>query len=550
MITKIGRAYALAAVSAVLMAGCAAVASPPAVRPAPATFSAERLSEHIRVLAQDSFAGRRPATEGEAPTLAYLQAYYEELGLEPGGPDGQWLQPVDLRRYTPERAPVAAWRGPDGVERPVAAADGLLLRADLNDGRAAVAAAPVVFAGYGVSAPERGWDDYGGLDVRGKVVVVADGEPAGERFNGDFPTLYDGDDYKAAEAFRRGAVGLVVLGPADAAAWSRRAAAAGRPSTIAPGRDHIEFTGEVSRALAGEWLAAGGLDLDALLATLDSGDFRAVELPGVRLAVDVAEQVETVRTYNLLARIPGTERPGETVIYSAHWDHVGSRDEPDANGDTVYNGAWDNASGTAGVLELARVLAAGPAPERSIVFAHMAAEEMGLLGAFWYASHPVWPLETTVADLNIDMLPLSAPTRDVPIFGLGQNTLEDELRVLAEVEGRYLSDDGQPEQGFYYRSDHFPFALAGVPALMPWHGVDLDEGGREVGLPAYRAQFRTYYHQRADEWRPDLDFRSALENLELLRRLGADLADSERWPEWKAGSEFAATRAASAEARR
>ena len=250
-----------------------------------------------------------------------------------------------------------------------------------------------------------------------------------------------------------------------------------------------------------------------------------------------------------MARIPGTERPDETIIVSAHWDHVGSRDTPDSDGDTIYNGAWDNASGTAGVLEMARVLSSGPAPERTIVFAHMAAEEMGLLGAYYYAENPIYPLETTVADLNIDMLPLSPPTRDLPIFGVGQNSLEDDLAALAAEEGRVITDDGRPEEGFYYRSDHFPYALAGVPALMPWHGVDWDEGGREAGEPAYRQQWTTFYHRRADEWSAELDWRSAVENLELLRRLATDLANSERWPTWKETSEFAATRAASDAAR-
>ena len=221
----------------------------------------------------------------------------------------------------------------------------------------------------------------------------------------------------------------------------------------------------------------------------------------------------------------------------------------DGEGDHIYNGAWDNASGTVGLVEMARALKAAGPFERSIVFLHVTAEEQGLLGAFWYAANPVYPLETTVADINIDMLPLSAPTRDLPIFGLGQNSLEDDLQTLAEAEGRHVTDDGQPEQGFYYRSDHYAFARVGVPALMPWHGVDLDEGGREVGLPAYQARFRSDYHQPSDEWSEDLDFSSAVENLTLLYRLVVDLADSDRWPSWKPTSEFGAVRDRSAASR-
>lgn len=516
-------------------------------------FSADRLSDGIRVLASDEFAGRRPGTVGETLTLEWLQRQYEVMGLEPGGPDGRWLQPVDLAVYRPAWPAVASWSGPQGRVASLQPIYDINLRATSGDGAAAVAGANLVFAGYGIHAPERGWDDYGGLDLRGKVVLVIEGEPPGPAFNGEFPTVYDTARYKEAEAFRRGAVGVLTLIPeaADAEGWLHRGHAMdGAPARGLFGESGVEFTGTINLDLAAAMADAAGIDLLAALASVDSGAFHAIEFPGVQLDAQVGERIEVLRTYNLLARIPGTERPDETVIYSAHWDHVGSRDEPDPFGDFIFNGAWDNASGTVAVVEMARAFSQSPPPERSLLFAHMAAEEMGLLGAFWYAAHPVWPLETTVADLNIDMLPLSGPTRDLPIFGYGQTSLEDDLQALAAEEGRVVTDDGQPEQGFYYRSDHYPFAEVGVPALMPWHGVDLDEGGRDVGLPAYHALFGATYHRRSDEWRPDFDFRSAIENLELLYALGADLADGERWPGWKPGSEFAAARAASEAARR
>ena len=513
-------------------------------------IAAARISEDIRVLSQDSFGGRYPGTEGERLTLEHLQAQYEAMGLQPGGPDGQWLQRVELLRFTPARPATASWTA-GGEQRPLTVGRDIVLRADSGDGLASIADAPLVFAGYGIHAPERGWDDYGDLDVRGAVVVVVSGEPDGELFNGAFPTLYSNGSYKNAEAFERGAVGVITLamvGPENAG-WQGLAARAGQTNTTVAGLDPAEFNGWVNIQTATAWAEAAGMDLRTLPQRMESGDFRAFRMGDLTLSADIAETREILVTHNLLARIPGTERPEETIVYSAHWDHVGSRDTPDENGDTIYNGAWDNASGTAGVLEIARQFADGPAPERSIVFAHMAAEEMGLLGAFYYAFNPVYPLETTVADLNIDMLPLSAPTRDIPVFGFGQNTLEDDLQILADAEGRVVTDDGQPAQGFYYRSDHFPFALMGVPALMPWHGVDLDEGGEAVGGPAYMAYFRSHYHRRNDEWQADWDLSSAVENLELLRRLGSDLANSERWPHWKPGSEFGATRAESAAAR-
>jgi hypothetical protein len=244
----------------------------------------------------------------------------------------------------------------------------------------------------------------------------------------------------------------------------------------------LEISGGINHDTAMVWATAAGLAPDDM-ADFEAGTFKARALDGVTLSVATGETIDTLVTYNLLARIPGTTRPDETIVYSAHWDHVGVGadhvSEVSTTGDNIYNGAWDNASGTAGIVEMARQMAAAPRPERSIVFAHMAAEEMGLLGAYGYVANPVYPLETTVADINIDMLPLSPPTRDIAIFGKGQNSLEDSLAVLAAEEGRVITDDRQPEQGFYTRSDHFPFVRAGVPALMTWHGVDWDEGGIE-----------------------------------------------------------------------
>jgi len=516
-------------------------------------FSAERISSDIRTISADEFQGRYPGTEGERMTLAWLQAQYEAMGLQPGGPDGQWLQPVHLKRFTPvEGAASASWTGPDGVSHPLAVGSDATLRAATNDGRASISGAPVVFAGYGITAPERNWDDYGDIDVRGKVVVVMGGEPEGELFNGEYSTNYESGAYKADEAFRRGAVGIVTLVPqaADSAMWQRATRFANRTRTLTPGAADLEFSMAINHDVAAQWAAAAGLDVTQL-GSIGSGAFKAVPLNGVTLSVDMAETSDTLVTHNLLARIPGTERPNETIVYSAHWDHVGGEAQhPETPGDDkIFNGAWDNASGTVGVVEMARQLSQAPRPERSIIFAHMAAEEMGLMGAYGYAADPVYPLETTVADINIDMLPLSGPTRDIPIFGKGQNDLEDRLQALAEPLGRYVTDDSMPEQGFYYRSDHFPFARAGVPAIMPWHGWDWVEGGKEAGEAAWKAKFGADYHKPSDEWSPDLDFTSAVENLTLLYHLGLDLANSEDWPGWKPTSEFAQVRARSDAAR-
>lgn len=516
-------------------------------------FSAERISNDIRTISADEFQGRYPGTEGERMTLAWLQAQYEAMGLEPGGPDGQWLQPVHLKRFTPMAgAASASWTGPDGVSHPLTVGTDVTLRAATNDGRASISNTPLVFAGYGITAPERNWDDYGDIDVRGKVVIVMGGEPEGALFNGEYSTNYESGAYKADEAFRRGAVGLVTLipQPASSPMWTRAAQFSTRTRTLTPGAADLEFAMAVNHDVALQWASAAGLDISKL-DSIGSGAFKAVPLNGVTLSAETQETSETLVTHNLLARLPGTERPDETIIYSAHWDHVGGEAQhPETPGDDkIFNGAWDNASGTIGVVEMARQISQAPRPERTIVFAHMAAEEMGLMGAYGYAADPVYPLETTVADINIDMLPLSGPTKDVPIFGKGQNDLEDRLQALAEPLGRYVSDDGMPEQGFYYRSDHFPFARAGVPAIMPWHGWDWVEGGREAGEAAWRAKFGADYHKPSDEWSADWDLTSATENLTLLYHLGLDLANSEDWPGWKPTSEFAQVRARSDAAR-
>lgn len=531
------------ALAAVLLAAGAAAAQ---------NISADRISADIRAISADEYQGRYPGTEGERMTLAWLQAQYEAMGLQPGGPNGQWLQTVELKRFTPVAGATASWTGPDGAVHPLAVGTDITLRAATNDGHASIRNAGVVFVGYGITAPERNWDDYGDIDVRGKVVIVVVGEPDGDVFNGQYTTNYQSGAYKADEAFRRGAVGIVTLVPhaANSQEWQGAIRGAGRTRTMTPGAADLEFSAAINHDAALAWATAAGLGMDSF-ANVAGGQFKAVALTGVTLSVDVAETIDTLTTHNFLARIPGTERPDETIIYSAHWDHVGgAAQHPGVEGDNIWNGAWDNASGTAGVVELARQLSQAPRPKRSIVFAHMAAEEMGLMGAYGYAADPVYPLETTVADINIDMLPLSGPTRDIPIFGKGQNDLEDRLQALAQPLGRYVSDDGTPEQGFYYRSDHFPFARMGVPAIMPWHGWDWVDGGREAGEAAWRAKFAADYHKPTDEWSADWNLTSAVENLTLLYHLGLDLANSEDWPGWKSTSEFAQVRARSDAARR
>lgn len=531
-----------------LLVATACASGPAAHVPTPpeaVEFSAQRLSDHIRVLADDSFEGRFPGKVGEDLTLNYLQAQYEALGLEPGGPDGQWRQPVDLLRLTPSGAPTASWTGPDGQVHAFEPGVDIGLRVGPS-GAASLDGAPLVFAGYGVVAPERGWDDYGDLDLTGKVVVVLSGQPAS--FGVD-PTFYGSSRHKIDEALERGAVGVLTLVEAEPTLRYYLRSAGRTRMTIAGAHEPL-VTGWIGTGTLSAMAQATGFDLETALAGLKRQGFRARDA-GLKISLEAAATPEIVRSHNLLARIPGTTRPDEYVVYSAHWDHVGTAETPDANGDRIFNGAWDNASGTSGLIEMARAFKAGPAPERTVVFLHVTAEEQGLLGSEWYAQNPVYPLERTAADVNIDMLPFTPATRNIALFGPGKSMLEDTLAQLAEVQGgRVVTGEGYPEEGFYYRSDHFNFAVAGVPALMPWTALDLVEGGEAAGKALYEGQMRTYYHRLDDEWRADYDFSAAIQNLQLLYRLGLDVADSEAWPQWKPTAEFRATREASDAARR
>jgi hypothetical protein len=504
-------------------------------------FSAQRLSDHIKYLASDEMEGRFPGLVGERLTLAYLQAQYEAMGLEPGGRDGSWLQPVDLVRFTPERAPTAAWTGADGARHVLTSGTDITLRAGAADPVVRMAGAPLVFAGYGISGPT--WDDYGAADLTGKVVVVLRGQPASM---GADPNFYGSTTHKMQEALKRGAVGVITLQDQDGR-WRRAVGGAARPQMTIKGAQDARFTGSINLAAA---TAIGGPALETALTTARTGALGGAVDLGARLDVDIAETTEVIHSNNLLAKIPGAERPDEYVFYSAHWDHVGKARTPNAEGDDIFNGAWDNASGAAGLIEMARAFKAGPAPKRTVVFLHVTAEEQGLLGSEAYAADPVYPLARTAADINIDMLPFTPATRDVAVFGVGKSELEDILSRFAAVQGRVVTGDGYPEEGFYYRSDHFNFAAGGVPALMPWTGRDFVEGGIEAGKPYYEGQMERYYHKLTDEWRADYDFTAALQNLDLLYRLGLTVADSESWPAWKPTAEFNAIRDRTADQRR
>jgi Zn-dependent M28 family amino/carboxypeptidase len=531
----------------------AAFATEPAV-----PIEATRLSDHIRILASDEFEGRGPATEGEKKAVAYISDQMKQIGLVPGAKDGGWTQPVILNRFTITR-PVKAAINLTGWNRPLLDGDDVMIGSRRVGTEVKIDQAPLVFVGYGVHAPERGWDDFKGVDLRGKVMVVLVNDPDFETaqagaFDGKAMTYYGRWTYKFEEAARQGALGVLVVHETPGAGYGW---ATVRNSWTSDQFDIVQtnpnatapMEGWVQRSVAVDLFRLAGLDFEKLKAEAQTKEFKPVALGDATLSTSFAVSAQTITSYNVIGRLPGKTRPDQTILYTAHWDHLG-RGTPDAKGDTIYNGALDNASGVAGLLELARVFKAGPPTQRSVVFLAVTAEEKGLLGSDYYGANPVYPLSKTVVNLNMDGLPLGGPSRDVVVGGAGKGTIEDDLAKAAAEQGRVIAIDPVPEAGHYYRSDHFPFAKRGVPALHAGAGEDLIKGGREAGEAARKDYIVNRYHQPADEWKPDWDYSGAIQDLNLLYTLGHDLADSNRWPEWKPGAEFKAIRDASSKDRR
>ena len=524
------------------------------------TIDATRLASHVRMLASDEFLGRGPATPGETKTVGYLVAQLRAAGAQPGGPNGSWYQDVPLMQSDIVGRPALAFRIA-GRREALTQGEQIAVRATMqNIDRVSIDAAPVVFLGYGVRAPERNWDDFKGMNLRGKVGIVLVNDPDFETGQGDFGgkamTYYGRWTYKYEEAARQGLAGMLVVHETEPASYGWATVKNSNTNTMFdivranPADVHPPLEGWIQRDVAVQLLSAAGQDFDALKRQARTRDFRPVELRDVTFSADYAVRRQTIRSRNVIGRVPGGARPDETILYGAHWDHLGVG-APDARGDSIYNGAVDNATGVAALLELARVFSAGPRPERSIVFAAWTAEEKGLLGSEYYAANPVYPLETTVAGFNIDALSPTGPARDVLIVGYGQSELEDHIERLLQSEGRVIARDPHPEAGYFFRSDHFPMAKRGVPMLYVDSGQDLLTGGVTAGEAADAAYRRDRYHQPADEYdAATWNFQGIAQDVAALYRMGLGLANSGAWPNYRATSEFRAIRDASAARRR
>ena len=521
----------------------------------------EALSRHVRVLASDEFEGRAPATAGEQRTVDYLVEQFRKAGLQPGGKDGSWVQEVPLVRAQVD-GEVEAWlqlgtqrtrlvNGQDVTLQSLSPQD-VVDRQDL----------PLVFVGYGIHAPERHWDDYKDVDLAGKIAVVlindADFEAdAPGAFDGKAVTYYGRWTYTFEEAARRGADGVLIVHETAPAAYPWATVKASGTSPLfdiqrseADARAlHTPLRGWMQRTLAERIFAAAGLDFETEKRKAMRADFRPVPLGDARLSASFWIKREPVVTRNVVAKLEGAAHPDESVIFSAHWDAFGIG-QPDANGERVRHGAIDNATGVASVLELARVFAAGPRPQRTLYFIALTAEEKGLLGASYYAEHPLAPLETTAAVLNIEMFSPDGENADIATWGMGRVSLEADVDRLARARGRRWSPDPNLEAGFFYRADHFAFARKGVPAITLGAGLDKRDGGIAAGRALRDAYFARCYHQACDAWSPQWDARGLAADTLLVYDLGLELANSRHWPAWDKGAEFEAAREASDTARR
>ncbi len=543
----------LAAASAIVLAA-----------PLPAAaqdFSVERIDQHIRILSDDWFEGRAPGTPGEDKTVAYLSGAFASIGLKPGGdlrPDGSraWTQDVILKRSIMDDDPLLFIN--IGGERVAMVQDqDLAVRSPVN-GMAEVKLddVPLIFVGYGTHAPERDWSDFKDFDVAGKVIVALVNDPDFEGGEGDFGgeamTYYGRWTYKYEEAARRGAAGVLVIHETKPASYPWGVIANGNDVTLDivredPAAAHTALQGWMHVDIASRIFEAAGTSYEDAKAMAQRRDFQPMDL-GATIDATLLARSEQIAAKNVVGILPGTERPDEHILFTGHHDHLGVG-EPDETGDTIYNGAIDNATGLAFMIEMGRAFVAAGGTERSLVFLAVGAEESGLLGAKYYAANPLYPLETTVGVINTDAPGVHGPTRDFSISGSAKLGLLDIMTEEAAKMGRRYSPDPNPAAGSFFRSDHFPFAQVGVPAVSFRSGSDLVDGGTERAAQIRAAYAAEDYHQQSDEWSPDWDLSGLVRDAQLVHAVAERLGNSEEWPNWAEGSEFKALRDVSAEAR-
>ena len=523
---------------------------------APASmFDPARFNEHVKTLGSDAFEGRGPATEGETRTVNYLTEQFRAAGLQPGGDPvagggRKWTQDVPLLQADLVGDPTVTVQTPAGPMR-LTQGNEIAVRAPQNgQSQISIANAPLVFAGYGVSAPERNWDDFKGQDMRGKILVVLVNDPDFEGGEGDFGgkamTYYGRWTYKYEEAARLGAAGVMIVHETVPASYGWATVKNSNTNTQFdivrqdPAASHTPFETWIQRDVAVQLFKNAGLDFEAAKQAAKRRDFQPIDLKST-VSVAASAKVGTITSHNVVGIVPGKKYPNETVLYTAHWDHLGIG-KPDATGDRIYNGAIDNGTGIAQLIEQGRAFAHGPRPDRTVVFMAVTAEEKGLLGSEYYATHPLYPIALTAGMMNTDVLGVLGPTRDFTVRGNQKFGLLDMLVEEAAKRGRRYTPDPHPETGGFFRSDHFTLAKVGVPALSFGSGQDLVNGGVARAEAWSKNYTATMYHQPADEYSPDWDFTGIAADAALLHAVGERLANSHAWPNWSPDSEFRAAR--------
>jgi Zn-dependent M28 family amino/carboxypeptidase len=525
--------------------------------------STQRMSEVTRMLASDAFEGRSMGGAGEARTIDYLIAQFKAAGLEPGGESGGWTQTVPMI-HTRLQAPVTLALRRGGVAVPLRFPDEVYVSTVRPVEAARIADAPIVFVGYGVSAPERGWDDFKGVDLTGKVALflvndpdfdAVPGDPVAGKFGGPTMTYYGRWTYKFDEAAKRGAIGALIVHETIGAGygWNVVQSPAGENFNVvlpAEAQQPVLLQGWIQQPVAEAMLKRAGYDYSALKRDARSAAFKPVDL-GTTLSADARVELARITSRNVIGKLTGAQYPAETVSYGGHWDAYGIG-KADEQGRTIRPGAADDALGLAAMIEIARLFTAGKRPQRTVLFTAWTGEERGLLGSEYYAQHPLYPHETMAANLTLDTLQTAGPVKDVVLIGRGQSELEGYLTQEARAQGRTITPENHPERGLFYRADHFSFAKRGVPVLLGMDlagSHDLVNGGRAAGerwLDEYTAKC---YHQTCDTWSPSWDLRGAAQEAELFHAIGARIANSRDWPRWNAGSEFAKIRAQTDSAR-
>ncbi|GAC1508252.1 MAG: M28 family metallopeptidase [Steroidobacteraceae bacterium] len=548
------RCAAASAMALTSFAVCAAPMGP---------FSTGRLSEIDRQLASDAFEGRGTAAPIEPTVINYIAKQFAAAGVEPGGDlvNGKrtWFQSVPLLQSEIVGTPQVSLNE-NGTVVPLRQGPDVAVLAPLNGARQVdIVNAPLVFAGYGVRAPERGWDDFKDQDMHGKVLVVlvndpdfeaATGEPVAGRFGGRAMTYSGRRTYKYAEAARQGAAGVIIVHETAPASYGWDVVQNSNTNAQfdivrdSPASAHTSFESWMQRPLAVQLFQRSGLDFEQAKLAARRPGFQPIALKAT-LSAHLNANPQVITSHNVVGILPGTRRPEETIIYSAHWDHLGIG-KPDATGDKIYHGAVDNGTGIAELIEQARVFAHEPRAQRSIVFLAVTAEEKGLLGSGYYAAHPLYPLAKTVADLNVDAWIPDGRQKNFTIRGTARLDLADDIIAEGKRQGRYFTPDPHPETGGFYRSDHFPFAKMGVPAVSFSEGLDLVDGGSARGEAIAQEYNSKHYHQPSDVWQPNWDWSGIVQNAELLHQVGLRLANSGEWPNWSKDSEFRPARDRSA----